>query len=162
MASSISSTELVNEASAIQRFYEFLAKDTRILARALGLPDVKVTAFTDDSTKFTVANLSDLGFEFPADTITVVRTRAFARGDISNADVAYHETVTAVLGGASPAVAEASNIVEQGESTYDGASAIEISSNEVIATVTGVASTSTNWEVHIFIDPPVYISGGQA
>lgn len=162
MANAILSTELVNQASAVQKFYEFLAKNPANFARVLGEPDVRVRVSTDDNTKFTVANLHDLGFEFPADTVRVVRTRAYARGDISNADVAYHETTTAVLGGAAPSVVEASILEEHGDSTYDGASNIEISSNEVIATVTGVTSVVTNWEVQIFLEAPVYISGGQA
>ena len=162
MANAILSTELVNEASGILKFYEFAAKDPSIMAKALNLPDVKVRVSTDDAVKFTVANLNDLGFEFPANTITVVKVKAFARGDISNADVAYHETTTAVLGGAAPSVVEASILEEHGDSTYDGASNIEVSSNEVIATVTGVASTVTNWEVQIFIEPTVYLEGGQA
>jgi hypothetical protein len=156
------SLEAVNSASAIQKFYEFLAKNPARLAKVLGEPDYKITATTTTNDTGTVVDLTAQGVTFPADTIRVVRTRTYARGDISDVDKAYHETITAILGGTTPVVVEASNIDEHGEATYDGATAVSVSTNNVIVTVTGVTSVATNWEVHVFVDDLVYISGGQA
>lgn len=162
MTFAVVSTERVNSASAIQKFYEFLAKNPARLARVLGEPDYKIAATTTTNDTGTVIDLTAEGVTFPADTIRVVRTRTYARGDISDVDKAYHETITAILGGDTPVVVEASNIDEHGEATYDGATAVSVSTANVIVTVTGVTSVATNWQVHVFVDELVYINGGQA
>lgn len=163
MTFAVVSLEETNAASAIQRFYEFLAKDPDRISKVLGEPDVKVTATTTTNDTGTVANLSDLGYEFAANTITVVRTRTYARGDISDGDDLYLETTTAILGGTTPSVLEATvDNQSHGEGDYAGATDVSVSSDEVIVTITGVTSVATNWEVHIFVDDPVFISGGQA
>jgi hypothetical protein len=163
MTFAVVSTEEVNEASAIQKFYEFLAKNPTRLARVLGEPDIKVTATTTTNDTGTVANLTTLGFEFPANTIRVIRTRTYARGDISDGDDLYLETTTAILGGATPAVLEATvDTASHGEGDYAGGTDVSVSTADVIVTVTGVTSVATNWQVHIFVDELVYISGGQA
>jgi hypothetical protein len=162
MTLTVVSKENTNQASSIQKFYEFLAKNPSRLARVLGEPDWKVTATTTTNDTGTVLDLTAEGVTFPADTIRVIRTRTFARGDISDVDKAYHETVTAILGGTTPVVVEASNIDEHGEATYDGATGVIVSTNNVVVQITGVTSVATNWEIHTFVDDLVYISGGQA
>lgn len=162
MTLTVVSKEAVNSASAIQKFYEFLAKNPARLAKVLGEPDWKVTATTTTNDTGTVLDLTAEGVTFPADTIRVIRTRTYARGDISDVDKAYHETITAILGGTTPVVVEASNIDEHGEATYDGATAVLLATNNVVVQITGVTSIATNWEIHVFVDDLVYINGGQA
>jgi len=141
------------------RFYEFLAQNTQRVAHALGGAQVRVIATTDATTSGPVANLNDLGFTFPDDTLTVLRMRAYGRGaDATEAQ--YIETLALVLGQPTTPVVDNATSVTCDIGTVAGTLLAAVSSDEVVINLVGQASQVMNWIVEFTVDPPVGVLAG--
>lgn len=141
------------------RFYEFLAQDTHRVADALNGAEVRVIATTDTNTSGPVANLNDLGFTFPDQTLTVIRMRAYGRG--ANATEAqYYERTALILGQPTTPVAANATAVSADAGTVAGTLTAAISSDEVVINLVGQVSQVMNWIVEFTVDPPVGILAG--
>lgn len=151
-----------SDSIANQRFYEAMARNAENLPRSIGEPDVIATGDTSTTDSSSViANLSSLGFEFPADTIRLITMHAYIRGNTEHGVI---HAQAAVLGGTNPVVSESNEIVthSSGSTALDSAGiAVAINStptpDEVEVQITGLSGNPLQWVVHIFVGQAVAI-----
>lgn len=159
MAAPVVVSTTVNPGEATSKFFDLLARDSAKVNRLTGVGDARVVATTDSATSGTVLNLNDQGFEFPDQTLTVLRMRAWGRGaDATEAQ--YIERIALVLGQPTTPVVANATAVSADAGTVAGTLTCAVVSDEVTVALVGQASQAMNWIVEVNLDEPVYIAKG--
>lgn len=125
------------------------ANQLQALARVLDEPTVASTTTTTTSDNGIALNLTtELGSAYFADSNAYYRinSRVCARGN--GAEYFYWESIAVVLGGSTPVLLEEALIADMDGDGFDPTvPAVTISTNDVILSITGVASNPANWRV---------------
>ena len=144
----------------LKRFYELNSSLPRLrVPRLVGIGDSRIVVTTDAVTSGSIANLTTLGFVFPASSISVVRMRAYGRGAAATIYQYVEAIGTVMMNVATPLIGNGTpNATNVGGGTL-ATFLLAVSGNDVIVNFTG-AATAYNWIMDINVEDPVGVVAG--
>jgi hypothetical protein len=152
-----------------KRYFDLLAQRPLRIPRLVGLGDARILATTDAVTSGSVGNLTTLFATqvaaglvlFPAQSLTVVRLRAYGRGTAASL-MQFIETAGVVMMNTGPTPVVATPAAAPLIASAGGTTAtllLAVSGNDVIVNFTG-AATAYNWVIDINLEDPVGLVAG--
>lgn len=160
MAAPVVVNSQVPAGETVKRYYDLLAQRPLRVPRLVGLGDARILFSTDAITSGSVANLTTLGFVFPAGSVSILRIRAHGRGAAATIFQSIELVAAVMMNVATPVIGNASpiNSINIGGGTL-ATILLALSSNDVLVNFTGSA-TVMNWVMDINIEDPIGIVAG--